>query len=386
MKKAITRGVKLYFVGCLILLMGKTALTQTLELKGLLSGWITVNTNNITKPQFGLRYIPEFSIKKSLSEKYTLDFEFSMNSFGTAFINSLDDIQTNGKIKPYRMWGRFSSPQFEARIGLQKINFGSATLLRPMMWFDSIDPRDPLQLTDGVYGLLLRYYFLDNTNIWVWGLYGNNNQKGWELLPSEENSFEFGGRFQAPLGNGELAFTYHHRQTDPNQGPFALDPPLNSSIPENRYAVDGKWDIGIGFWFEGSLVHQSSELLPFPWQMALNIGLDYTFGLGNGLNVIGEHFIFESSKEAFSSGEGITFSALSLNYPLDLLDYLSCIFYYDWKNKNLYSFLNWRRTYDKWVINIIGFWNPEQFQIYQNQPENNLFAGKGIQILVIFNY
>ena len=59
--------------------------------------------------------------------------------------------------------------------GLQKINFGSATMLRPLMWFDQVDPRDPLQLTDGVWGVLGRYYFLNNANIWLWGLYGNKN-------------------------------------------------------------------------------------------------------------------------------------------------------------------------------------------------------------------
>ncbi|GAI27146.1 unnamed protein product, partial [marine sediment metagenome] len=59
------------------------------------------------------------------------------------------------------------------------------------MWFDRIDPRDPLQLTDGVYGLLLRQYFLNNANIWVWGLYGNDDLRGWEYLPSEAKSVEF---------------------------------------------------------------------------------------------------------------------------------------------------------------------------------------------------
>ncbi|MFC2156905.1 hypothetical protein ACFLT9_03635 [Acidobacteriota bacterium] len=386
MKISDFRLFKLYFAGFMLLLTGQIALSQTLEHKGLLSGWMTVNTKDISKPQLGLRYLPEFSLTKSLSDKTSLDLEFSLNSYGSAYINSLEDIQTNGKIKPYRMWARFSTSRFEARIGLQKINFGSASLLRPLMWFDSIDPRDPLQLTDGVYGLLLRYYFLNNTNIWFWGLYGNNNLKGWEFLPSKKNSFELGGRLQMPLGNGELGFTYHHRKTDPSQSSLVLESPLDLTIPENRYAIDGKWDIGIGIWFEGSLTHQESEGLPFPWQRALNIGLDYTFGLGNGLTTMGEHFFFESSRDAFSSGEGISFSALSLNYPLGLFDSLGCIFYYDWKNTNLYSFLNWRRTYDQWMINIIGFWNPERFQIYQNQPENNLFAGKGIQIMVIFNY
>ena len=386
MKKAITRIVRLYFIGCLILFIGKAALTQTLELKGLVSGWVTSNTDSITEPFFGLRYIPEFSMEKSISPDFSYDFQLSLNAYGTAHIHSLRNTETGGKIDFYRMWGRVSSPQFEARIGLQKINFGSASLLRPLMWFDRIDPRDPLQLTDGVYGLLLRYYFLNNANIWVWGLYGNDEIKGWEFFPSKSKSAEFGGRAQLPLGNGEWAFTYHHRTLDPSQGPFYLDIPGESAIPEDRFALDGKWDLGIGFWFEGTLAHQRSDAFPLPWQRALNIGLDYTFGIGNGLNVIGEYFVFASSTEAFKSGDGITFSALSLSYPLDLLDNLSLIFYYDWDNKDLYSFLNWRRTYDRWTVNVIGFWNPEQFQIYQNMQENNLYAGTGFQIMMVYNY
>jgi len=379
-------GAKFLLLGGVLLLLNTSAFPIVFNIKGLLTGWLTANADSLSQPFFGLRYIPEFSMEHTLSEKYTMDFKLSLNAYGTAHIRYLNDISTNSDIDFYRMWGRFSSSRFEARIGLQKINFGSASLLRPLMWFDRIDPRDPLQLTNGVYGLLMRYYFLNNANIWIWGLYGNDDLKGWEFMPSEPKSAEFGGRFQHPLGKGELAFSYHHRNIDPNASPFLPDIPGTSSIPENRYAIDGKWDLGIGLWFEGTLTHQNSEWLPMTWQRAINIGMDYTFGLGNGLNVIGEYFMYESSQEAFSVGEGITFSAFSLNYPLGLFDNLSCIFYYDWDNSDVYSFLNWRRTYDQWIINVIGFWNPDQFQIYQNQPGNSLFAGKGFQIMVIFNY
>jgi hypothetical protein len=173
---------------------------------------------------------------------------------------------------------------------------------------------------------------------------------------------------------------------DPGQGPFALEQIDAPSLPEDRYALDGKWDLGIGLWFEGTLTHQGTDLLPFSWQRAINIGIDYTFGLGNGLYALTESFFYTSSDKAFGSGDGITFSALSLGYPLGLLDNLSCIFYYDWENKDLYSFLNWRRTYDRWTINVIGFWNPEHFQIYQNLAENSLYAGTGFQIMIVFNY
>jgi len=368
------------------LVLPTAASSFTISLSGLVTGWITENIKSITEPFFGIRFIPELTLKKSFSQDFSLDFEASLNAFGTAHIHSLKNMQTDGEIDLYRMWGRLSTSRFEARIGLQKINFGSATLLRPLMWFDSIDPRDPLQLTDGVYGLLLRYYFLNNANIWIWGLYGNDNLRGWDFFPTKHESAEYGGRLQLPLGNGEWAFTYHHRTMDPNQGPFALSNHDVSSLPEDRYALDGKWDLEIGLWFEGTLTHQRTDLLPYTWQRAINVGIDYTFGLGNGLYAQTEFFNYTSSNTALGSGEDISFSALSLGYPLGLLDNLSCIVYYDWENKDLYSFLNWRRTYDQWTINVIGFWNPERFQIYQNLPENTLYAGKGFQIMVVFNY
>jgi hypothetical protein len=160
------------FTALLLIALPSIASPLTIGLKGLATGWITGNIKTITEPFFGFRYIPELTLEDSLSQHLSLDFEMSLNAFGTAYIHSLKNTQTGGDIDLYRMWGRISSSRFEARIGLQKINFGSATLLRPLMWFDSIDPRDPLQLTNGVYGLLLRYYFLNNANIWIWSLYG----------------------------------------------------------------------------------------------------------------------------------------------------------------------------------------------------------------------
>jgi hypothetical protein len=358
----------------------------TFEHRGLISGWGIIGFQKSTKPLFGLRYLPEFSLAFQLSGTYTLDTEFSAHAYGTALFEKLDNISTDGDIKPYRMWLRFSSSQFEARIGLQKINFGSATLLRPLMWFDSLDPRDPLQLTDGVYGLLLRYYFVNNTNIWLWGLYGNEKTKGWEILRTKKNSLEYGGRFQIPLFTGELAGTYHHRQFELDGSSMFPFPPDAQTSPENRYALDGKWDIGIGLWFEAAWIHQKNGLLPYPWQRALNLGLDYTFDIGNGLYVLGEHFNLARTQNAFGTGLTSDFSAFLIRYPLGLLDDITGIFYYDWENNDFYRFISWQRTYDKWRINVIGFWNPDVFQVYPTRSGENLFAGKGIQIMVIFNY
>jgi hypothetical protein len=366
----------------LLILSPSMVLSWTFGHKGLVSGWMVGNLQKSSKPQLGLRYIPEFSLALHPSPSITLDSELSVNAFGTAVFEEIDSIRTDGDLKPYRLWLRFSSAQFEARIGLQKINFGSAALLRPLMWFDSLDPRDPLQLTDGVYGMLLRYYFVNNTNVWLWGLYGNEKTKGWETFPTKKNSLEYGGRLQIPLFTGEVAWTYHHRQADIEFTSL----PVTTAAPEDRYGLDGKWDIGIGLWFEAALVHQRHEMIIFPWQRAVNAGLDYTFGVGNGLYVMGEHFNLAYTKNAFGSGNDIDISALLVRYPLGLLDEITGIFYYDWENEEFYRFISWQRTYDRWRFNVIGFWNPEVFLVYPATPGKNPFSGKGFQVMIIFNY
>ncbi len=373
----------LIFLSCLSPLAG-----QSFSYKGLVSTWAIGSLQGSLNPRIGLRYLPEFSLKQDISSLAFVDMEFSFNSFGIAQFSSDQKTKTDGKVSPYRLWLRFSTSQFEARIGLQKINFGSASLLRPLMWFDSLDPRDPLQLTDGVYALLLRYFFVNNANIWLWGLYGNDKTKGWEQFTTLKDTVEYGGRFQLPLFSGEFALTYHHRVADLSDyfrmAPFPAG--LGSEAPEDRLGVDGKWDLGIGLWFEASLVRQDNDLLPQPWQRALNLGIDYTVSLGNGLNIMGEHFRLERSEKALSAGKRVDFSALFLRYPLSILDDVTAIVYYDWDKKDFYRFLNWQRTYDRWRFNVIAFWNPETFSIYPAQSGNNPFGGKGFQIMLVFNY
>ncbi len=106
-------------------------------LRGQVSAWGASNFSS--QSQIGLRYIPELSYAFSLQERDWLDLEVSANLFGDmAFIKG-ESTTSNTRLKPYRMWGRYASDQYEIRLGLQKINFGTAMMLRPLMWFDSID-------------------------------------------------------------------------------------------------------------------------------------------------------------------------------------------------------------------------------------------------------
>jgi len=366
---------------CFLLLaisLAKTALAQGYG-RGQASVWAEVEEEAVEESRIGVRYIPELSWGKSLREGLAIDAEVAVKVASAGRVEGLDELLKDSRLKAYRLWLRCSGDRFEARLGLQKLNFGPAVLLRPLMWFDRIDPRDPLGLTDGVYGLLGRYYFLNNANLWIWGLYGNDEPRGWELLPPDEGTFEFGGRFQHPLGPGEIGLGFHRREVDP--GALGLDV---GPIAEQRFGLDGRWDLKIGLWGEGVVVHQDWKAGSRRYRHLLTVGVDYTFGLGAGLHVLGEQMLLTGGKELFAAEEDFQFTAVSVGYNLGMLDRLSAILYYDWERENIYRFLSWGRTYDDWNFYLNGFWNPQTEVGLPGQSERG--TGKGLQMLVVFHH
>ena len=381
--KPITTGRKAW-IYIIMLLHMSYGFSQSAGFDGMLAGWGTLSYSEKLNGQLGARYIPELNFETPVGEKYKIGTELSANVWASSTFWSNDSICLDEDLKPYRMWIRFSGDQFEVRAGLQKINFGSATMLRPLMWFDRIDPRDPLQLTDGTYGLLARYYFLNNANIWVWGLIGNKDPKGWEVFGSEKDRPEFGGRIQVPVYTGEIGLSYHNRSVDIPASNLGGTP--RHFTPENRFALDVKIDIGIGLWFESSLKHAEIIYTPDPFTRSFTAGADYTFGIGNGLGLMTEVFNYSVARKAFGEGDGVTFQALSVTYPLTIFTNLNAIVFYDWENDDLYNFINCTFTFDKWTFYIMGFWNPDRFAVYPGADEVNLFAGKGIQLMAVFNH
>lgn len=393
-EKAIVKPGIRYASSLVLICCGvTTAFGQTWSLHGQASAWLTSVPDKSPVSQAGLRYIPELSVGGKLDSGLVADLDLSFNSYGVASFAKRQRREYEWKVKPYRAWIRLASNRFEVRAGLQKMNFGSATLFRPLMWFDRVDPRDPLQLTDGVYGLLARYYFPDNANIWLWGLYGNDETKGWEVVPTNKKSVEYGGRVQIPLWTGELGATYHHREADFSSLPGFPNGSMGTQVPENRFALDGKWDIGMGAWFEAALIHDQTSFPGLKYQRQWTLGADYTFDIGNGLTALTEYFRSENPDTPLASADGLGFSALSLNYPLGLVDRISCILYRDWSNREWYRLLTWQRIYDNWIIYLLGFWNPQDIQLYRTQARStsgqtgsNPFAGTGIQLMVVFNH
>jgi len=362
----------------------KPAAQDSLRFSGQVSSWINAGTVGNIPLHGGARYIPQINFEKTAGGSNLIDAEFSANIFGTAGLRPFDTLTTSGKIKPYRVWVRYSSDQLEIRLGLQKINFGSASFLRPLMWFDQIDPRDPLQLTDGVWGVLARYYFLNNTNIWLWGLYGNNESRGWETIPGNKKKPEFGGRLQLPVPGGEAAFTYHHRMADSRESGGNV--PSYDRIPENKFGLDAKWDLLTGIWVEGSYTNKRKDLGVLTNQLLINVGTDYTFSAGNGLYVAYEQLISAYDEKPFNLSNRMTFSMLSANYPVGLFDKIGVILYYNWTAKDLYSFISWQRQFDNIILYLIAFMNPEQYQLPAQTGSANMFAGKGIQVMFVFNH
>lgn len=332
----------------------------------------------------GGRYIPSFNYSIGFTGRRLLDLEASANVYGTYSFNVKEKSSSDYSINPYRIWIRYSSEQMELRAGLQKINFGSASLLRPLMWFDQMDSRDPLNLTDGVWGLLFRYYFLNNANVWLWGLYGNENPRGFEPIPINSDIPEFGGRIQLPVKRGEVALSYHHRTADNRGMMFFTD--QYAEIPENRFGFDAKLDLKAGIWVEGSWTRKGKNLGKFTNQEILNAGIDYTFGIGNGIYVAYEHLLISWDEKPFALSDRTSFSLFTLNYPVGLFDRLSAIVYYNWTDKKMYNFVNWQRQFDKIMLYLMLYWNPEAGQLPAQTGSENLYAGKGVQLMFVFNH
>ena len=369
----------------LFLILAPYASAQdTLRFSGQFSSWINLNSAGDLPLWGGIRYIPQLNAESAGRSGNLFDAEASVNLYGSAGTDPFNTWSSSGDLKPYRAWVRYSTDQMELRLGLQKLNFGSASLLRPLMWFDQLDPRDPLQLTDGVWGLLGRYYFMNNANVWLWGLYGNNERRGWETIPVNRKIPEFGGRIQFPVPRGEAAFSYHHRVADSRDIGFPIE--SFEKIGENKFGFDARWNFEIGLWIEGSFTHKNRNIGILTNQLTSNIGADYTFPLGSGLYTVFEQLVATYDEKPFRFSESISFSMISLSYPLGLFDRLSSMIYYSWSDKNVYSFLNWQRQFDNIMFYIMAYWNPESFDLPAQTSSQNIFAGKGIQLMFVLNH
>lgn len=357
--------------------MKAEAQTSEFDLRGQVSGWhIEARNEGERFYNAGIRYIPQLSLLRTIGTDRFVEFEIALNAFTST---GSDDTADDSDVELYRIKLRYATAQTETRLGLQKLNFGPALLLRSLMWFDRLDPRDPLQLTEGVYAASFRYVALNNTSVWLWGLFENDETKGYETFPTADERPEFGGRLQYPIPAGEMAVTVHTRKV--NGSLIRI-----GDFTEYRLALDGRWDVEVGLWFESVFQQQRSDNLPYEWAKIMTFGMDYTFGIGNGLHFLCEHMMIVSSEELFGWEEDAQTSAFSLNYTVGYLDNLKAIGFYSWKYEKYYQYLAWQRTWDNLILNVSVFHYPDadiQGGLYeQNVPG----IGNGGQITIIYNH
>jgi hypothetical protein len=366
----------LKYIALFILFSAQVSCAIEVDFKGQASGWSNETClSESWSNQSGARYLPQLLFEQVVRGETAFDGEVMMNGFW-----AVDNWEaTNSDLELYRLKFRFTTTRAEVRIGLQKINFGPAQLLRSLMWFDRLDPRDPLHLTDGVWGLLSRYYFQNNANIWLWGLFGNDEAKGYGLFPTAPERPEFGGRVQLPVPKGEVGISSHVRRV-------RAQLITEAEFLEKRIGLDGRWDVGVGLWFELVGQQWENDDLPFEFTKMITLGLDYTIGIGNGIYAVVEHADNTVSEQWWGRDEDNQISAYSLSYPVSMFDTVIGYGFYDWENRNYYQYVGWQRTYDRWIINPSLFWYPEDGSTDLGREQNYLGSGYGVQIIIIYNH
>ena len=332
----------------------------------------------------GAQYLPQFEYSKPIGSKNLFDLQVAAKISGS--FGYLDPAITwaEGFSDMYRAWLRYSGSQFEVRLGLQKLNFGSASILRPLMWFDRMDARDPLQQTDGVWGLLGRYYFLNNANVWLWVLHGNKEPSIFDNFRTYSKIPEFGGRLQLPVPRGEAAFTYNHRYADLRYEPEVKEFAGNIKTEEHKMGFDVKMDAVVGVWMEASVTHKPGISGFFRNQHLLTIGADYTFPVGNGLKVTLENLTFNYNKDLMKNfRNNNNLSAGSLSYDFGLEDNLTALFYYNW-DKTLFNLIRYKKQLNKATLFIMGYYNKDDADFFMDDDISILYNGKGARVMLVF--
>lgn len=326
------------------------------------------------------RYLPAVEFQNTLSEDWAYDLGVRWQIQWGGQLDTLD-IGTSGLIaEPYRVALNLQSARSEYIIGLQKINFGPARILRSLMWFDSINPTDPLKLTSGVTGISAKHYYESGWSSQAWVLLPGD-PIGWEGFPDQEGTFETGGRVGIPHERGQVGLSTHWRIADAS-AISANDPDLY----EGRIGLDGFWDIGIGLWFESVYKNQQFANNPFLQQLQTTIGADYTFWVGNGILVSTEHMLINIWDSPSTEDTNRLISTVMSSYSPTLFDQLSVMLFLDWETETPLAYLSWGRTYDALRFTLGAFYTNTENTQGSSAGINSDFSGKGIQLTVVYNH
>ncbi len=274
----------------------------------------------------GVKLLPEFSSQWKLSKILELQSETAL--YLTAGADISDSTETFQDINLYRAWLRFGSAQTGLRIGKQKISFGSARILRPLQWFDELDPLDKSEYTDGVWAMQFSHTRLNNSSLSIWV---KANPFSYRL--SEEH--DYGGRVQIVNPAGETAVSVDAKRSLAERNSYKL-------------GFDHRWDGIFGAWIEAGVSRQGLKENSVKYSTAITLGADYTLPVGSGLALCLEN---ELLHEGTAEPEMLHYSndlvAVLASYPLGILDSITLLTIYEAGHNTNSGQLVWRRAYDK---------------------------------------
>ena len=295
----------------------------------------TAKLHSDTGATTSIYILPKADFVQELTDGMQLELDSKLNLYTHIRNDSTADLDL------YRLKLSLMMAQAEWRLGLQEIILGPSRMLKTLDWFGAPGFLNPLKQTPGVWSLLHRYYFMNDINVWFWGVYDFDDKE-----KNPENTPEFGGRIQVPFLGGETAISFN-----------AIKTSSNAHNKKTSLALDGQWDIGVGLWFEASIsgfFHNNSthehDLIK-----SITIGSDYTFSFGNGLYTIVEHKILDEVIDFYNNKvDQFSYQAtvFHLSYPITLMDNISAIGYVDWKYESYTQSLGWERIYDLLVLGV----------------------------------
>lgn len=322
------------------------------------------------------RLLPQLDYLRDFSKDRRISAEVSANIHVSADV-APSYLKVGASMGLYRAWMRYSTQRNEIRAGLQQLNFGSATLLRPLQWFDGLNPTDPLRMTNGVWGILDRVYFENNSTLWLWGLYGSTEKRIWDVTAHSVEVPEWGFRFQQPVPKGEMALSLHHRTVETFVG-------APTRYRETKIGLDGKWDIGPGLWFEDSFT-ASSQGSPLKSGMNfLTVGADLTPDFLDGVSFTFEHMLNNLYLVDMHVSNTANFSALSATWPINIIHRISGIVLRSWETDSWFRYLTWSADYDRSSVYLIGFWNPNLTASPMSLGSGS-FAKYGFQLMYVLH-
>jgi len=316
-----------------------------------------------------LRYIPQVRLDYQINALSRFGLDAAIDVYNHSLGDSL--LKINSDL--YRFTFRYDTPRTQVRVGLQKINFGPARMLRVLQWFDELDPRDPLALSPGVWAIMGRYYHEAGGNIRIWSMPDapDANRDYWGDM--DKRIWDMGARLELPIPAGTFGLTAH-----------SMDVLQHGRVTENRLAVDARLDAIVGLWSE--TMFSRMEEPSHQWdRISAMAGIDYTFGIGNGLYMALEI----ATTRTGNIGEDLPWQARTLaitgNYTLGLSDGLSLYYYVidlPILETQYMPMLGWQHTSGNWLVYLALYDMPA----LTSGGKVSLPNGTGIQLNIAFNH